>query len=127
MRISDIAGPNATTTTNESGGKQSHVPARFDLIDGKALFAMAAVLHEGALKYGEDNWRLIPLHDHLNHLLMHTYAYLSGDRSDDHLSHILCRATFAQAVALQNEGIDDEPQPNPVPNSWSQAWRMRDD
>jgi len=30
---------------------------------------------------------------------MHVYAYLAGDRSDEHLSHIMCRAMFAQGVA----------------------------
>jgi len=32
---------------------------------------------------------------------MHAYAYLSGDRTDEHLSHIMCRSMFAQAVALK--------------------------
>jgi hypothetical protein len=61
---------------------------------------MAEVLDHGAKKYGANNWRLIPVEDHLNHLLMHVYAFLAGDRSDDHLSHALCRATFALGVAL---------------------------
>lgn len=98
--ISSIAGADAPTTYNEKGAGQSHVPARFDLVDGKAMFAMAAVLHEGAEKYGANNWRGISIDDHLNHLIMHAYAYLSGDRSDAHLSHIMCRAMFAQAVNI---------------------------
>lgn len=103
--IKDIVSPDAPVTTNEKGGAQSDIPVRFDLIDGKALFEMAAVLDHGAKKYGEDNWRLISVKDHINHLLMHSYAYLSGDTSDDHLSHMLCRATFALGVSLQEEGI----------------------
>ena len=102
--IRDIVHPDAATTVNDKGGAQSHVPARFDLIDGPALFEMAKVLHTGAEKYGEGNWKLIDVNDHLNHLLMHTYAYLSGDNTDDHLSHILCRATFALGVKLMEEG-----------------------
>lgn len=100
--IEDIVSPDAPITTNEKGGSQSDIPVRFDLIDGKALFEMAKVLDTGAKKYGEDNWRLIDIRSHLNHLLMHTYAYLAGDETDDHLSHILCRATFALGVALQD-------------------------
>lgn len=99
--ISNIVSPDAPTTVNEKGGAQSHVPVRFDLIDGKALFEMAKVLDQGAKKYGANNWRLIAVEDHLNHLIMHAYAYLSGDRTDEHLSHILCRATFALGVSLQ--------------------------
>jgi hypothetical protein len=101
QQISSIASPDSPTITNEEGGHQSYIPTRFDLIDAKAMFAMAGVLHEGAEKYGEDNWRKIDIKDHLNHLLMHTFAYLAGDESDDHLSHILCRATFALGVQLQ--------------------------
>lgn len=101
--ISDIASPDAPMTTNERGGSQSDIPVRFDLIDGKAMFEMAKVLDHGARKYGIDNWRLIDVNDHLNHLLMHTFAYLAGDATDEHLSHILCRATFALGVSLQDE------------------------
>lgn len=99
MSISEIASTNAPITTNSNGGSQSHIPVRFDLIDGKAMFEMAKVLYEGAEKYGENNWKKIPIEDHLNHILMHTFAYLSGDRTDEHLSHILCRATFAIGVS----------------------------
>lgn len=97
------AGPDAPITTNEHGGSQSHIPYRFDLIDGPALAEMAKVLHMGAEKYGPNNWRKIPeVEVHLNHMIMHAYAYLAGDRTDDHLSHIMCRAMFAQAVDITN-------------------------
>lgn len=100
MDIQEFASPDAPTKTNEQGGSQSDIP-RFDLIDANAMFAMARVLDQGARKYGDENWRLVSVRDHLNHLLMHTFAYLAGDESDEHLSHILCRATFAQGVSLQ--------------------------
>lgn len=106
--ISSIVSPDAPTTTNEQGGSQSAIPVRFDLIDGNAMFEMAKVLHQGAEKYGADNWRKIPIEDHLNHLIMHAYAYLAGDRTDEHLSHIMCRAMFAQGVASVVKGVDDE-------------------
>lgn len=105
-KIKAAADPNAETVTNEKGAKQSKVEARFDLIDGPALFEMASVLHTGAVKYGANNWRGIDVELHLNHLIMHAYAYLSGDRSDDHLSHIMCRSMFAQAVHITNEQIE---------------------
>lgn len=98
--ISDIVGPNRPIETNANGGSQSSIPVRFDLIDGPALFNMAKVLKDGADNYGENNWRKISIEDHLNHLIMHAYAYLAGDKSDEHLSHIMCRAMFAQAVQI---------------------------
>lgn len=93
-------GPDIPSVYNEKGAGQSDLPYRFDLIDGPALFKMAEVLSEGAKKYGENNWRGIEMEDHLNHLIAHAYAYLAGDTSDDHLSHIMCRAMFAQATEL---------------------------
>lgn len=99
--ISKIAGPDAPTITNEKGASQSLIEVRFDLIDGPALFEMAKILYKGASKYGEDNWRNIPVNEHLNHLIMHSYAYLAKDRSEHHLSHIMCRSMFAQAVEIQ--------------------------
>lgn len=99
--IADISSPDAPTVTNSKGGSQSLIPVRFDLIDAKALFEVAKVLYVGARKYGEDNWRKIPIEEHINHNITHAYAYLAGDRSDEHLSHMTCRSIFAQGVALQ--------------------------
>lgn len=99
---------------NEKGASQSRTLYRFDLLDPSAMFEMTKVLKEGADKYGVDNWRGIDVRDHLNHLLIHAYAYLAGDKSDDHLSHIMCRAMFAQAVDIEdnmvvNMKVEEEP------------------
>ncbi len=102
MAIEDIVSPDAERVVNEAGGSQSYIPGRFDLFDGAAMFEMARVMGEGAEKHGEQNWRMIPLDDHLNHLLMHVFAYLAGDRTDEHLSHIMCRAMMAQACEIQD-------------------------
>jgi hypothetical protein len=106
-------GPDTETVYNDNGAGQSKLPYRFDLIDGPALFKMAEVLSSGADKYGADNWRGIAVRDHLNHLIAHAYAYLSGDTTDDHLSHIMCRAMFAQACDIQDQNqrqyVDSQP------------------
>lgn len=106
--IADIASPDAPTHTNDQGGSQSLIPVRFDLIDAKALFEVAKVLHTGAEKYGEDNWRLISIKEHINHNIMHAYAYLAGDNSDDHLSHMVCRSIFATGVSLQERNVYED-------------------
>jgi len=93
--------PGVPTHTNEFGGSQAHVQYRFDLADPASMFKMCKVLHEGAEKYGVDNWRSIPVEDHLNHLILHAYAYLAGDTSDEHLAHAMCRAMFALGVSVQ--------------------------
>ena len=96
-------GKDAPITVNEHGGKQSKLPYRFDLLDARAMFALAKVLCEGAEKYGDENWRKIPIRDHLNHLLAHVYAYMAGDESDDHLEHAFCRAMMAVALKLEGK------------------------
>lgn len=93
-------GPDAPIETRTNGAQQSLHRWRFDLIDGPALFVLARVLDYGAQKYQPNHWRGLPLEDHLNATIMHAYAYLAGDRTDDHLGHMFCRAMFAVATAL---------------------------
>jgi hypothetical protein len=97
-------GPDAPTVVSENGAKQSRCDYRFDLIDGPALFDMAAILEVGARRYGEDNWRGVPTAAHVNHALMHLYAYLAGDGQDNHLGHAFCRLMFAVATELAPRG-----------------------
>lgn len=99
-------GADAPTVTNAAGAKQSHVPYRLDLLPPLATLDLGAILARGAAKYGVDNWRGIPIRDHVNHALVHLYAYLSGDTQDNHLGHALCRAAMAQELHLAagNEG-----------------------
>ena len=83
---------------NNNGGRQARLDYRFDLIDTKAIFALANVLHTGEQEYGKDNWRKIDTESHLNHAMSHAYAFLAGDQQDDHLSHCLCRLMMAIGV-----------------------------
>ncbi len=87
--------PDAPIVTNEVGAKQSAVPYRCDLLPARATLAVAGVLHEGAVKYGDDNWKGIPVREHLNHALTHILAYLASDRQDQHLEHAACRLLMA--------------------------------
>lgn len=95
-------GPDVPVVVNDSGGKQSQLDYRFDLIDGMAMFRLAGILDYGAKKYGEDNWRNISTMDHINKAIAHLYAYrlslqgrLSAEDEDDHLGHAFCRVMFA--------------------------------
>lgn len=93
-------GPNQEMTVNESGGKQSAIPYRCDLLPARASLGVAHILHEGAEKYGDDNWRKIGVNDHLNHAITHLFARLSGDRQDDHLGHAATRLLMALELEL---------------------------
>ena len=89
--------PDAPTVQNEKGGYISDTIYRCDLIDAVALLEISRVLKQGARNRGEGNWRRLSVREHLNHLIMHVFAYLSGNTRDDHLAHAACRAIFALA------------------------------
>lgn len=108
---------NQSTEVNDKGGRQSALPGRYDLVPTSALHEISKTLREGAEKYGVDNWRLIPVEDHVNHALQHLYGYLelkringiedlfSHDELTEELAHAACRALFALAV-LQDGELD---------------------
>ena len=91
MQVKGVS-PDTETVTNDKGGMQSKVAYGFHLCDYEALFALAEVLQEGAQKYARGNWKSIPAEEHFNHMLIHALAYLCGDRQDNHLGHMFCRA-----------------------------------
>jgi hypothetical protein len=106
-------GKDAPIVVNEKGGKQSSSPYRMDLLPMRASLAVAKVLKYGADKYGDENWRNIPVRDHLNHALVHVASHLVGDTQDDHLEHAACRLLMALETALVQAGeVHGEP---PVP------------
>lgn len=95
-------GADAPVIENENGGKQSDTPYGFHMLPVSALFDAAKVAKYGADKYGETldqrNYVKIPTVDHLNHAIQHIYAWLAGDRQDDHLGHAIVRLMFAYDV-----------------------------
>jgi hypothetical protein len=93
-------GKDAPTVVNEKGGKQSKVLYGMDCLPPKAILDLAKTLEEGRVKYGKDNWRNIEIDSHLNHALIHIFAYMAGDTSDDHLNHATCRLLFALELHL---------------------------
>lgn len=93
--------------TNATGGKQSDIPYRFDLLPPLSLAKVAQILDQGAKKYGENNWHKIPVNENLNHALAHIISYLAGDNQEDHLRNALCRVFFASEVELMNVNPKD--------------------
>lgn len=95
-------GADVPVIENENGGKQSDTPYGFHMLPVSALFDAAKVAKYGADKYGETidqrNYVKIPTVDHLNHAIQHIYAWLAGDRQDDHLGHAIVRLMFAYDV-----------------------------
>jgi hypothetical protein len=90
--------------TNDRGGSQSNIGVRYDLIPGSAIREIALILSAGAVKYGDDNWKLIPVRDHINHAINHLFLWLDGDRAENHLGNAACRCLFAVWAAKYSEG-----------------------
>lgn len=89
-------------------GKQSSVEEASHHLPPKALLALCKTLHDGAAKYeperlsefGGENWRRISKADHYNHAMLHLVKWLSGDRTEDHLSHATARLLFLKELEL---------------------------
>lgn len=96
------------TITNEAGGKQSFIAARFDCIPPECLRLLAQCLGFGARKYGKDNWRQIPMDDNLAHAMNHINEFRRGDTSEPHLVNAMARITFALSLAV--EGGEQAPE-----------------
>lgn len=104
---------------HRTGAANREITSRFSyaytLLSSKALFRLAEVLGYGAVKYAPNNWRAVPVEEHLNHALTHLVASIGGDQQDDHLGHALCRAHMALAVHYQGApwiiGADGVPRP----------------
>ena len=95
------------TVTNNQGGKQSFVSARFDCIPPVVLRLLAQCLGFGARKYGDTNYQNISMQDHLNHAMNHINEWNRGDRSEPHLVNAMARLTFALWHA-----VDQKQQPD---------------
>ncbi len=66
---------------------------RYDLISPIALKRLAKHYENGAAKYGDRNWEKgQPLSSYMDSLIRHAYAYMAGDRSEDHAAAIAWNA-----------------------------------
>lgn len=96
---------NCDIKANENGGLQHKRPFRSQAVMPKALLEISKVrcIAYEEKGYADDNYKKIPLEDHLGRALTHIWAYLSGDRSNDHLSHAACRTLMALELYLEKE------------------------
>jgi Domain of unknown function (DUF5664) len=94
------------TVTNEAGGSQSRIETRLDLVPASVMYDVGRVLAEGAIKYGEWNWQLIPRDEHIAHALEHinNEMMLSQDgcyTDGEDITHAICRLLFAAHFILK--------------------------
>ena len=93
---------------------QNYPDARLDLVPTIPLLRLAGLFGRGAKKYGENNYEKgIPFLRMFGSLLRHTYQYMEGDKSEDHLSAI---AWGAFALMFYEEQIDNGVLPKELNN-----------
>ena len=102
VTVSGVGSEAPVVADTVTGAKQSHVDYRCDLLPPLATLRVAKVLDGGSEKYGDWNWFPIPFKEHLNHVMVHIFAFLAGDQSDDHMGHAACR----MMMALENYLVD---------------------
>jgi|GEM_PF-1304580 len=81
--------------TLPNGVRYTPTPYRCDLLPAQSILRIAEILKAGAEKYGEHNWRHLPVEEHFNHGMAHFLAYLSGDTQEDHMANGIVRMLFA--------------------------------
>ncbi len=136
MKITDTE---KNQVTYETGAVRSAdaEKTRYDLISPIGLRRVAETYYGGCEKYSDYNWEQgMPVADCLNHAIRHIYAYLSGDRSEDHLAHAawnLLASMHSEELwkelntNLRSEGCKPPPiQPKPEKTSPELEEKLRD-
>lgn len=99
-----------TIETTKDGGKQHQRPYRMQAVPAKAILEVGKVRDKAYRVHGypDDNYKSIDIKENVGRAIMHLYAWLSGDRSNEHLAHAATRALFALEQELDKKQETEE-------------------
>ena len=111
----EVANLWASEAPKAEGVKFDSGKLRMDLLPPDALEAMARILTDGAVKYGDRNWEKgMAWSRPYAALLRHLLAWWSGQDTDPesghpHLWHVMTNAVFLASYEQRKIGEDDRP------------------
>jgi len=90
------------------GRKNDQQKARVDLLSGPFLLSLGRIMGHGAVKYGEQNWRLVARIRYIAAMGRHLFQYMGGESLDNDSgeSHLTCLAANAM-ILWEKDRLED--------------------
>lgn len=100
------------------GKKSDEGKRRWDLLPAEAVEQIVDVLAFGAAKYGDENWRRVPMAErrYFAALMRHVWSWWKGEEMDKetglpHLAHAGCCLLFLLEIGRRDHAADTTERP----------------
>lgn len=99
-------------------GKIGWIPFAFHLVPLIGLAKVAAVMRKGEVSGRGDNWRSIPVEEHINHAIGHLLSFLDSPTEYHHLSNAGCRILMALDLDDNEPEVECSPGDDVIPKTY---------